>query len=442
MLIDYRGQKLRGVPVVRLDDSPELLSATDCSFHLHLEVIVEHFVVYSDASMGTLGVVIPDPGLRDVIELSAAETKKEVEAFSFQRFDEGLDECVGLRRPRRNLDTSSSKLFPKDVEFIRVLSVPVPNQVPGFDSFVFHPHGGVSSLLHYPGAIGIIGRRAAIDPTATQMNENQYISVHLATNRGNPFRKKVTTDDGVDVRVNKRRPGDRRSTAALVGRGVVPGLAEDTANGRRTNPDAQFLQLTYNSTVSPEKILFRESENKLAGGVGYSWPSRRAIPASSSNGSHPSPVRFELDDVQDFRDIVFEVSAESQEFRSFGRRRHYATRIDARSQHPNLRLEKSHASIVPGVQALHGQGHDGIELTFHVDSFRSRVSTKHPENKAYRGNLHFGTPRTKLSFKEGRKSLRRSVVERERCTVNCTVRSEEHVAHVLHVVRSSTAARN
>jgi len=62
-----------------------------------LECTVQNFVVHAYAAVRPLGVVVTDPGARDVIELVPTEAHEVVEAFPFDGADERLRECVGLR---------------------------------------------------------------------------------------------------------------------------------------------------------------------------------------------------------------------------------------------------------------------------------------------------------------------------------------------------------
>ena len=98
-----RGQKLRGVPAIRLNDAAELTLAANRAMCLWLERFVEHFVVHTDASMGSLRVVIMDPGLRDVVKLVKVEADEVVQAFPFMRFDPGFCKRIRLWRPDRRM---------------------------------------------------------------------------------------------------------------------------------------------------------------------------------------------------------------------------------------------------------------------------------------------------------------------------------------------------
>ena len=151
-----RGASGRGA-VVLGNDSSEFGPAANLTFDRGHEVFVEYRVVAPHPSMGPVLVIMPEPSLYDVVQLVLAEAHEVMQTFAFQRPNESFEERVRHRGTWWNFDWPHSSLLPERVENIRILPVTIPNEKPGLDAFVFHPHRGVSSLLHYPLRIRMIG---------------------------------------------------------------------------------------------------------------------------------------------------------------------------------------------------------------------------------------------------------------------------------------------
>lgn len=87
---------LRRISVVGLDESAELLFATDGAVGLRSETFVEYFVVHPDTAVGSLGIVVGDPNPKDVVELAATKADEVIETFSLESPDERFNEGIGL----------------------------------------------------------------------------------------------------------------------------------------------------------------------------------------------------------------------------------------------------------------------------------------------------------------------------------------------------------
>ena len=58
----------RGVTVVFANDASEFGPGADVAFNLRYEVFVEHRVVAADPAMGSVSVIMPEPGSYDVVK--------------------------------------------------------------------------------------------------------------------------------------------------------------------------------------------------------------------------------------------------------------------------------------------------------------------------------------------------------------------------------------
>ena len=144
----------RSFAVVAPKDAAEFGLAANMSLGHWNEFLIEHRVVSADSSMRTLFVIIFQPHPKDIVQMPAAETDEVIQHFVLHFPDIRFDERVCLSRLRRNSDASHARL-PESIELVGVLSVPIPDQKPGLDALVLHPHRGVARL---PVALSIWNR--------------------------------------------------------------------------------------------------------------------------------------------------------------------------------------------------------------------------------------------------------------------------------------------
>ena len=150
---------LRGVAVILANDLSKFGTAADYALGYWDKVFIQHRVVASHPSMGSVFVIMSEPGLYEVVRLVFAPAHEVIQTFAFQRPDETFTKCVRHRSAWRNLDGPHFGILPEHVEFVRILSITIPNEELGVDVFVIHPHRGISSLLHYPGCVWMIRTR-------------------------------------------------------------------------------------------------------------------------------------------------------------------------------------------------------------------------------------------------------------------------------------------
>ena len=120
-----------------------------------LSGFVKNSVISTDTAMRALLVIMFQPHAKDVVQLSSTEANEMVQRFAFRTCDKALHKGVRFGRLRRYADTSHL-WFPERVEFVRVLSITIPNKKPRVDAFVFQPHKGVPRLLRYPIRINVL----------------------------------------------------------------------------------------------------------------------------------------------------------------------------------------------------------------------------------------------------------------------------------------------
>ena len=75
----FLGSGLSDVAVVGFDDAAELLFAADASAELWPKGFVQYLVVHADTPVRTNGIVMPDPGPHDIVQLLLAEAHKVIE---------------------------------------------------------------------------------------------------------------------------------------------------------------------------------------------------------------------------------------------------------------------------------------------------------------------------------------------------------------------------
>ncbi len=95
-------------------------------------------------------VVVVSVRTKNVVQLAEAETEEVVEDFSLTLSDPafGVTVCDRTRVGRANYSTIGA--FEVPIEAGCELGVPIMDQEPHIDAFVFCPHRCVASLLAYP----------------------------------------------------------------------------------------------------------------------------------------------------------------------------------------------------------------------------------------------------------------------------------------------------
>jgi len=162
--------------VVAFQDATKFAVATNDTFRLRDEVFVQYRVVPTHATMWPMLVIMSEPRFKNSVELWPAEAEKIVQTFALRTRDKALGECIRLGRLHGNTDTSDIRI-PKLIEFVGKLSVSVPNQKPWRYALVGHPHRRISSLLHNPLGIRMIGAWTTKNFSAPQMDEDENIAL-------------------------------------------------------------------------------------------------------------------------------------------------------------------------------------------------------------------------------------------------------------------------
>ncbi len=213
-------------------DSSEFLSVFDCSLRPRFEVCIEDVVADVFSLMRALKMVVVNPRFVDVVELAETEADEVIQAGFLDCADEAFAKSICAGSTRWNSYCPNACVLPECIEAIRVLPISVTNQIAGFDTDFFKPHGRVPRLLHYPVSIWMIGRGTTVDLTSTQMNENEYIGCEHATHRVNRFRKEIASNQDIHMGMDKCCPRHGRFDFRLVGRGMQPRFLEDFTRRR------------------------------------------------------------------------------------------------------------------------------------------------------------------------------------------------------------------
>ena len=95
--------------------------------NLGLERFVQQLVDHAHTPVGPFGVVVTNPGLRNVVKLIFTEANGVVKTFPLERLDERLRERVDVESLQRYSDTSGSLGFPECPEFAGILAVAIIN---------------------------------------------------------------------------------------------------------------------------------------------------------------------------------------------------------------------------------------------------------------------------------------------------------------------------
>ena len=360
--------------------------------------------------MGSLLVIVLQPHPKDVVELSSTEANEVIQYFSLCNSNVAFTECVSLRGAWRSFDGSDFGIFPERVKGIRILSITVVNEESGFDTFVFHPHCGVASLLHHPFRIRMIRARIRIDSSTSQMNEDEDISMADTSESEDGLREKVTGDDAVHLSVSEGRPWKRRVLGGLLWLREVPFLSENVSDCSRADSDSKLLEFSYDPTVSPAQILGGQSHDQLASRGWSSGSAQRPERSHATQLTKPLPIGSRKDDVHDFVDVMVHRGPQPEQFRSLRRGRDNPTRFDTRPEHPNLRFEQLDSCVVSGTHPLRHQGHQRIKYGIHRDSFRFGNVLKRPKNTGCRALDTFPNPQAPQDLRVFREKKSRCVV--------------------------------
>ena len=374
---------LRSFAVVTFQNATKFSFTSNSAFRLRNKVLVENGIVSANTAMRAFLVVKFQPHAKNVVELSSAKTNEVIQHFPLCSSDEALAKCVCHGSAWRNLYWPYVRLFPKCIEGIRALPIAIPNEKLRVDTFVLHPHRGVPRLLHYPSGIRMIGTRTAIDFSRTQMNKHEYICVTYPAQREYSLGKEIARNDAVKLGVNKGRPGDRRSLSSFLGIGKVTLSFKDVTDGSRSDADTQFLEFPKDTTVSPAKILPRESQDQVTRSKRCARSSGRLVGAPSTQLPQPLPVGFRYDDVHQFSNIMVHRRTQPKQLRPFPGSGHDTARVHPSAQDANLRLKKLNPSVVSGAQPLRHELHERENETIHRNSFRVGKSAKRPNIEGY-----------------------------------------------------------
>jgi len=129
----------RRLAIVAFEDAAEFAFASETTFRLRDEVVVQEGVISPHTAMGSLFMVILQPDMNDVIELSSAEADEMIQHFSFCAGDKALCEGVCFGSLGRSPNTSYVRL-PESIELVGIFSVAIPDEKPGLDALILHPH--------------------------------------------------------------------------------------------------------------------------------------------------------------------------------------------------------------------------------------------------------------------------------------------------------------
>jgi len=371
---------LRGIPVILGNDSAKFFSVADDSLGLRFEVCVKDVVVDVSALMRALEMVVFEPRLVDVVQLTTTKTDEVVQAGLLNCADKSFAKCICARGARRDFNCADSSIFPEGVESVWVFSVSVANKVSGFDAYFFEPHRRVSGLLHYPVSIGMIGRGATVDLSSAEMDEYKNIGGENSSRGVDGLGKKVAGHQNVHVSVDEFAPRDGGLHVRFAGRGEGTRVLQDLACCGNTDSDAKFSQFADDSLGSPTEVVFSHQLNQFADGFTSGRSPELSEYSALPTISKPSPVCRRLDDVHYLGDVVVDQCAESNQFRPFSPRGYNATYIDSRTQHANLRLQNLEMGVVPGLKPSPEERNHDKKYSIHPTTFPSKIPANHGPN--------------------------------------------------------------
>ncbi len=101
--------------------------------------------------------MIGSVGLDNVIQLSEAETKEMVQAFSLKATNPAFDKTIRDGCLVRSSDGAAIGPAEELIESFGELAITVVDQEPYVDSFILGPHTQVSGLLLHPFTRGVAG---------------------------------------------------------------------------------------------------------------------------------------------------------------------------------------------------------------------------------------------------------------------------------------------
>ena len=86
--------------------------------------------------MRALGIVVVDPGIRDVVELVPAKAHEVIETLPFDGADERFCEGIGLRCLDWTTESFGAVRAPEFPKSLGVFRVPVAQYESGFDALI------------------------------------------------------------------------------------------------------------------------------------------------------------------------------------------------------------------------------------------------------------------------------------------------------------------
>jgi len=302
--------------------------------------------------MRALDIVVAHPGPQDVIELGPAEADEEIEAFALDRADERFCECVCVGRPVRDLDHTSGLRLPDGIETGAEFGVGVADQKFWRDALFFAPHKRVAGLLGDPRRVRGIGRRAAEDAAAAEMDEHQRISRPRSAQRKHGLREKVARDHGFHVRPDEGCPRQGGLFLAPFWAWVDARLVQDALDGIGTSVEPQLFHLASDPLVTPEKVFRPDADNDVAQFLRQARPPHRLKGASITHLGEPTLVGRGLGHFHQPVNIMPALFSDAQQFGLLGRRQDYPLRRDAGPQDRDLGLQQSQLRVVPRHEEL------------------------------------------------------------------------------------------
>jgi hypothetical protein len=200
--------------------------------------------------------------------------------------DEAFGERVRLRRSYRRLHDPDAFAVEDGVEAAREFGIAIADQEPEARRLLLKCPGELTGSLRDPGARRVGGAAGEMDATASELDEEQDIE---ASQRDRLDGEEVNGEHGVGLLAQEHPP---REAGTLASR-TEPGLAEDIADGRRRNGQAESVDLAGDPLIAPAWVLARKPEHELSDLAANRRPPNptRVRPAASNEPAVPATQR-------------------------------------------------------------------------------------------------------------------------------------------------------
>ena len=145
-------------------------------------------------------------------------------------------------------------------------------------------------------------------------------------------------------------------------------------------------------------------------------------------------IGFRLNHVHDLGHVMTERRAKTEQFGFLLRRRYNTANVDARTQNPNLRRQELKLRVIPRPKPLQSQSQEREKEAVHTLSFRSARPARGRENTWYYTTARFSYPQDSVPVPGPLFEMSFSgkcIAKTPRiCTLNCTLKFDEHLQNV------------